>query len=31
MMRFKPEGLWPSATRRRELRAIVEEGAPHDP
>ncbi len=31
MMRFKPEGLWPSATRRRELRAIVEEGTPDDP
>lgn len=31
MMRFKPEGLWPSATRRRELRASVEEGVPEDP
>ncbi len=31
MMRFKPEGLWPSATRRRELRAIVEEGASDNP
>ncbi|HXW19171.1 MAG TPA: branched-chain amino acid ABC transporter permease [Roseiarcus sp.] len=25
MMRFKPEGLWPSAVRRRELRAAAEE------
>ncbi len=31
MMRIKPEGLWPSATRRRELRASVEGGAPDDP
>jgi len=25
MMRIKPEGLWPSATRRRELRAAAGE------
>jgi branched-chain amino acid transport system permease protein len=32
MMRFKPEGLWPSATRRRELRAEEAGGsAPDDP
>jgi len=30
MMRIKPEGLWPSATRRRELRASVE-SAPDEP
>jgi branched-chain amino acid transport system permease protein len=30
MMRIKPEGLWPSAIRRRELRAAVE-GAPDEP
>ena len=30
MMRIKPEGLWPSATRRRELRAAIE-GAPDEP
>ncbi len=31
MMRIKPEGLWPSATRRRELRASFEGAAPDDP
>jgi len=31
MMRIKPEGLWPSATRRRELRAAAGGGAPDDP
>ncbi|SEE48308.1 branched-chain amino acid transport system permease protein [Rhizobiales bacterium GAS191] len=31
MMRIKPEGLWPSATRRRELRAAAGEGMPDDP
>ncbi|HEY1940835.1 MAG TPA: branched-chain amino acid ABC transporter permease [Roseiarcus sp.] len=31
MMRIKPEGLWPSATRRRELRASVQGAAPDDP
>jgi branched-chain amino acid transport system permease protein len=31
MMRIKPEGLWPSATRRRELRAAAgEPEAPED-
>ncbi len=30
MMRIKPEGLWPSATRRRELRDSVEGVAPDD-
>ena len=31
MMRIKPEGLWPSATRRRELRAAAGGGAPDEP
>jgi branched-chain amino acid transport system permease protein len=31
MMRIKPEGLWPSATRRRELRAAAGGSAPDDP
>jgi branched-chain amino acid transport system permease protein len=31
MMRFKPEGLWPSATRRRELRAEAGGDSPDDP
>lgn len=32
MMRIKPEGLWPSATRRRELRAAAADGgAPDEP
>ena len=31
MMRIKPEGLWPSATRRRELRAAAGGGATDDP
>jgi branched-chain amino acid transport system permease protein len=26
MMRIKPEGIWPSAVRRRELRSAAEEG-----
>jgi branched-chain amino acid transport system permease protein len=30
MMRLKPEGLWPSATRRRELRAAAGGDAPDD-
>jgi branched-chain amino acid transport system permease protein len=30
MMRVKPEGLWPSATRRRELRAAAGGDAPDD-
>ena len=28
MMRIRPEGLWPSATRRRELRAAAEGADP---
>src|SRR3984885_10934930 len=31
MMRVRPEGLWPSATRRRELRAAAGGGATDDP
>jgi branched-chain amino acid transport system permease protein len=31
MMRIKPEGLWPSATRRRELRAAAADGEPDPP
>ena len=31
MMRIKPEGLWPSAARARELRASVKGGAADDP
>ncbi|MBV8661518.1 MAG: branched-chain amino acid ABC transporter permease [Hyphomicrobiales bacterium] len=31
MMRIKPEGLWPSATRRREIRARLEDAAADDP
>ena len=31
MMRVKPEGLWPSATRRRELRDEAGEGALDEP
>ena len=31
MMRIKPEGLWPSATRRRELRASLAGDAPDQP
>jgi branched-chain amino acid transport system permease protein len=31
MMRIKPEGLWPSAIRRRELRAAADDGAPNQP
>jgi branched-chain amino acid transport system permease protein len=31
MMRVKPEGLWPSAVRRRELRAAAEESDIDDP
>jgi branched-chain amino acid transport system permease protein len=30
MMRIKPEGLWPSATRRRELRAAADDGGAPD-
>jgi len=30
MMRLKPEGLWPSATRRRELRAAAGGDVPDD-
>ncbi|MBV9113358.1 MAG: branched-chain amino acid ABC transporter permease [Hyphomicrobiales bacterium] len=31
MMRIKPEGLWPSATRQRELRAAAGELEPDEP
>ena len=31
MMRIKPEGLWPSATRRRELRDAAGEELPDEP
>ncbi len=31
MMRFKPEGLWPSAIRRRELRAAAGDLVPDEP
>ena len=31
MMRVRPEGLWPSATRRRELRDEAGETAPDEP
>ena len=31
MMRIKPEGLWPSAVRRRELRAAAEQSLADDP
>jgi branched-chain amino acid transport system permease protein len=31
MMRVKPEGLWPSATRRRELRDEAGESALDEP
>jgi branched-chain amino acid transport system permease protein len=31
MMRLKPEGLWPSTVRRRELRAAAGADAPGDP
>ena len=31
MMRVRPEGLWPSATRRRELRDEAGEGAVDEP
>jgi branched-chain amino acid transport system permease protein len=31
MMRVRPEGLWPSATRRRELRDEAGESAPDEP
>jgi branched-chain amino acid transport system permease protein len=31
MMRIKPEGLWPSAVRRRELRAAAEQSLAADP
>ncbi|HZZ60013.1 MAG TPA: branched-chain amino acid ABC transporter permease [Roseiarcus sp.] len=31
MMRVRPEGLWPSATRRRELRDEAGEAAPDEP
>jgi branched-chain amino acid transport system permease protein len=31
MMRVRPEGLWPSATRRRELRDEAGETVPNEP
>ena len=31
MMRVRPEGLWPSATRRRELRDEAGEAVPNEP